>query len=230
MRACVSLTPKSERELPRLLRKAAEKTDLAEVRLDFLPKPEGALPAIEKAPSGLEVIATLRPAWEGGRFRGKEGRRLEILERAAEVADYIDVELGADSGRIRDAAHAKGGKLIISWHDFRKTPSLSNLSEVVARERKAGADVCKAIATARSFSDNTILLELVGSKAKEFPLVAFCMGELGIASRILSPLFGAAFTYACLEYGRESAAGQVSIDDLIEIYRVISRNPGACAE
>ncbi|MEM3031235.1 MAG: type I 3-dehydroquinate dehydratase [Candidatus Micrarchaeia archaeon] len=229
MRACVSLTPRSERELARLLQEAAEKTDLAEARLDFLPKPEKALPVIEKASTGLEVIATLRPAWEGGKFRAGEAKRLALLEQAAGTADYIDIELKAKNARVRDAVRESGAKLIVSWHDFRKTPSAGELGEVLARERKAGADVCKVVTTATSFSDNTTLLELVSSKAKEFPLVAFCMGELGIASRILSPLFGAAFTYACLAYGREAAAGQVSIDDLHEIYRVITRRPGASA-
>ncbi|MEM4390100.1 MAG: type I 3-dehydroquinate dehydratase [Candidatus Micrarchaeia archaeon] len=229
MRACVSLTPRSRQELGRLLQLAAKKTDLAEVRLDFLPKPEKAIADIQKAPAGLEVVATLRPVWEGGKFRRSEKERLGILTKVAEAVDYVDIELKADTARIRDATRASGAKLIISWHDFKKTPPLGELEQMLARERKAGADVCKIVTTATAFSDNTTLLGFVNSKAREFPLVAFCMGELGIASRILSPLFGAAFTYACLAYGREAAAGQVSIDDLREIYRVITRRPSASA-
>jgi len=47
------------------------------------------------------------------------------------------------------------------------------------------------------------------------------MGEAGVISRILSPLFGGEFTYASTKTGSESAPGQLTIAELREIYRVL---------
>ncbi|MEM2960941.1 MAG: type I 3-dehydroquinate dehydratase, partial [Candidatus Bathyarchaeia archaeon] len=55
--------------------------------------------------------------------------------------------------------------------------------------------------------------------SKKTNLVCFAMGENGLLSRILSPLFGASFTYASLERGLETAPGQITISELREIYR-----------
>jgi len=47
------------------------------------------------------------------------------------------------------------------------------------------------------------------------------MGEAGVMSRIFSPIFGGAFTYASSDAGEESAPGQISLDGLREIYRIL---------
>ena len=221
-RICVSIAAESLKELERQLKKAAEKTDLAEVRLDRLKQPEKALPIIKK--SRLEVIATLRPAWEGGWFKGSEKKRAGILKKACGAAGFVDVELKADFiAEVVKEARKKGSRVIVSWHDFEKTPGKKDLETIFKKEKKAGADVCKIVTNARQFGDNNIMLDLVLSNAGA-GIIAFCMGEVGIASRILSPLFGADFTYACLEYGKTTAPGQVSVDDVKEIYRVMQRD------
>jgi 3-dehydroquinate dehydratase len=45
------------------------------------------------------------------------------------------------------------------------------------------------------------------------------MGRLGIPSRVLSPIFGAYFTFASSSSGRETAAGQIPIDNLRALYK-----------
>ena len=88
------------------------------------------------------------------------------------------------------------------------------------RELEAGADICKVITTAQGFEDNLTVLQLTA----EFPetkIVSFAMGPLGFASRILCPLVGGDFTYASIEEGKESAAGQITARDLRKIYGMV---------
>jgi 3-dehydroquinate dehydratase len=47
------------------------------------------------------------------------------------------------------------------------------------------------------------------------------MGELGKVSRFLSPLFGGYFTFASLERGGETAAGQMTIQEMKTTYKLL---------
>jgi 3-dehydroquinate dehydratase len=47
------------------------------------------------------------------------------------------------------------------------------------------------------------------------------MGENGKVSRLLSPLFGAFFTFASLEQGNETAPGQMTIQDMRASYELL---------
>jgi 3-dehydroquinate dehydratase-1 len=94
------------------------------------------------------------------------------------------------------------------------------MREIIRNELNAGADICKVVTTARSFADNINVLKLV----RDFPdakVVSFAMEPLGQISRILCPLAGGYFTYASIEAGRESAAGQITVADLIKIYGMV---------
>jgi 3-dehydroquinate dehydratase/shikimate dehydrogenase len=49
------------------------------------------------------------------------------------------------------------------------------------------------------------------------------MGELGVISRLLSPIFGGYFTYASVEKGKESAVGQFTVAETKKIYELIKK-------
>lgn len=225
---CVPIVGKTCAESAQMLEKARELgADLAEFRMDYLKQGEleSAIDLIKA--SKLPLIATARPSWEGGLFKGSEVERSKLLCEAAKFADYVDIEL--DAGileSVKNSVRNSKAKLIISKHDFKCTMPLKKLEEAVDKEKRAGANVCKIVCTATKFEDNNALLQLVSSASKNCAIVGFCMGEMGIASRVLSPLFGASFTFACLEYGKESAAGQVSVAELKKFYeQVVLRVP-----
>ena len=109
---------------------------------------------------------------------------------------------------------------LLSHHDLRETPPLDKMRQIVERQQAAGADVCKVVATARTFGDNLAVLQLI----KDFPgtrIVAFAMGIPGVTSRVLCPLVGGDFTYASLAEGREAAPGQLTVGDLRKIYGML---------
>jgi 3-dehydroquinate dehydratase/shikimate dehydrogenase len=49
--------------------------------------------------------------------------------------------------------------------------------------------------------------------------VGMCMGDIGISSRILGPRFGAKFTYATFHHERALAPGQLSYDQMTNVFR-----------
>ena len=111
-------------------------------------------------------------------------------------------------------------KCILSFHDLKKTPPLEEMQGIVKRQLKAGADICKVVTTAKDFEDNLAVLQLI-TEFSGNRIVAFAMGQMGQVSRILSPLVGADFTYASIEKGKESAPGQITVNELIKIYGMV---------
>ena len=181
------------------------------MRIDYIDRPDlGAL--LKERPK--PIIVTNRATWCGGKFTGDETTRINLLKKAISMnADYIDIEHDA-VGSIEDTADTK---LIVSYHNFKETPS--NIHEIHRDLTKAsGADIVKLATFANDIADNFRIFDLL--KKSDFPTIAFCMGELGHISRILSPKFGGKVTFASLGEGKESAPGQLTIDEIKNLYRV----------
>jgi 3-dehydroquinate dehydratase-1 len=104
-------------------------------------------------------------------------------------------------------------KLLVSWHDFKKTPKSSELKNKIKQMSKFSSNV-KIVSTAKSTYDSTRMLELYNSKGKN-NLISFAMGDLGKISRILCLYLGSPYTYASL--GKAVAPGQFSIDEVKKI-------------
>jgi len=202
---------------PEAVKEAEPLVDLFEVRIDLIGDGWQELVKQFKKP----WIACNRIADEGGGWQGNEARRIEKLLEAIELgADVVDVELRTRNLDKIVQLVKRRTKCLLSFHDLQKTPPLDEMKEMVQRQLKAGADVCKVITTARRFEDNLTILHLIS----EFPdvrLVSFAMGSLGGMSRVLCPLVGGDFTYASIEKGKESAPGQITVKELIEIYEMV---------
>jgi 3-dehydroquinate dehydratase-1 len=201
---------------PAMLKRAEASADLFEVRIDLIGK------------GWREVAGSLKKPWlacnrrseEGGKWRGKEDDRIkELLSAIGLGARIIDIELSTP-GLAKVVNEIKGKtECLISYHNNKETP-VEKLHEIVRLQLAAGADICKVVTTARTFTDNIAVLHLI----KEFPgekVVAFAMGVVGQISRVLCPLIGSYFTYASIAEGKESAAGQIAVEDLRNIYGMI---------
>lgn len=193
--------------------------DLFEVRIDLIGDGWQELAKQLNQP----WIACNRKANEGGRWEKSEERRIEELLKAIELgAEIIDIELGTINLDKAVPKIKNRAKCLLSFHDLKGTPSLDKMREIVQRQLKAGADICKVITTAQSSEDNLAVLQLIA----DFPqtrVVSFAMGPLGFASRVLCPLVGGDFTYASTEKGKESAPGQITVTDLRKLYEMMAR-------
>ena len=222
IRVCVSIPPKTVDETFCLIAQAeAQHADLIEIRLDGLNKRNriADIPSCSQTP----LIATNKSIVCNGNFSGSETERQKVLMEAARNGfEYVDVDLGTtkQTELIRNL-HEVGAKVIVSFHDFEQTPTLLQLGKVLEEQVALGADVCKIITTARSVEDNLITLNFVSEASKKAKLVCFAMGELGKHSRLVSPVFGAFFTYASLDEKRKTAKGQLTIEEMKRSYEAL---------
>lgn len=217
---CVPIMERNVERTIRVLRQLdAHRPDLVEIRFDLM-KPFSTISEIRDA-THRPLIATNRRGDQGGLFSGTEQKRLATLILAArESFDYIDIELKTkDVNRMVRQVKQHGRKVIVSYHNEDFTPPQNVLESILNRERKAGADICKIVGTAISYNDSLRCLTFVSRHALRSKLVCFAMGKLGVPSRILSPIFGAYFTFASYSPDHETAAGQLPIESLRNLYR-----------
>ncbi len=199
------------------IRRVEAAVDLFEVRIDLIGE------GWREVARQLEKpwIACNRSGAEGGRWQGPEARRIEQLLLAGELgASIIDIELRTPNLDNIIRLIKRRARCLISYHDLEKTPTFDTMRQIINRQLKAGADICKVVTTARSFSDNLAVLQLLPA----FPqarLVAFAMGPAGITSRVLAPLAGADFTYAAVDGTAEAAPGQPGAAELRRLYEVL---------
>ena len=215
-KTCVSIAETTPTKTKKTLKIALSKSDFVEVRLDFL--------KISQIPEVLElikkdlnrIVCTLRPKTEGGKFSGNEKERIAILKLIAEYNPYLlDVEfntLKRNSDLVKYLKTTKT-KLLVSWHDFKKTPNSSELKKKINQMGKFSSNV-KIVSTAKSTDDSTRMLELYSKRGKN-NLIAFAMGDYGRISRILCLYLGSPYTYVSL--GKAIAPGQFSVDEVKKI-------------
>ncbi len=220
---CVPITSLSQ------FGEAEKLADLIELRLDYFSKKElSDLSALGKNESGKKIIATIRPSRELGKFGGGERERLELFKKVIACAriDFVDLEFDSKIiDGLKPFLEKRWIKLILSKHFARTTPSLIELKALQKKMVEKGAFACKIVCFANKFSDNLTTLTLV--KESKTPLVSFCMGEFGVISRILSPNFGALFTFASLNAENAIASGQVPAAELRMAYEGLGENAGA---
>ncbi|MCL1977349.1 MAG: type I 3-dehydroquinate dehydratase [Candidatus Bathyarchaeota archaeon] len=219
---CVSIKPKNNLEALTLIKKAeTAKADFVEVRFDDL-KDLQSLSDLSGA-TKIPLIATNKLPSEGGSFTGTQAQRWQILINAAKSGfQYIDLDL--TTLRLKEQIvdlKELGVKTIVSFHKFDGAFNIQEMRRVLDAEMDSGADVCKIIGTATHVKDNLAVLNFVSENAVKAQLVCFCMGEHGRISRLLSPVFGAFFTFAALEQGSETAPGQISINEMRTAYSLL---------
>lgn len=226
MRICVSILPKTEKEGKTLIEQAeCAQADIIEVRLDLLEEAQdlSELTATTKIP----LIATCKLLSEKGYFSGSDVERQNTLLNAAQNGfQYIDVDFTSQMcDETVNKIKALGAKPIISYHKFDGILSVSALEHILDEQIARGASVCKIVLTAKRIEDNLPILSFVSFASAKAKLVCFCMGEHGKTSRLLSPAFGAFFTFASLEGGNETAVGQIRIVEMKLAYKMLGLLP-----
>jgi 3-dehydroquinate dehydratase/shikimate dehydrogenase len=189
--------------------------ELVELRLDYLRRSVNLARLLEERP--CPVIATCRRPHERGKWMRSEQDRLVLLRTAiADGADYVDLESDV-AGKIPRYGDTKR---IISYHNFHETPE--DLDAIYDMMCRLDPDIIKIATMANNPIDNIRILRLC--KNRRFPTVAFCMGDMGLPSRVLCGKFGAPFTYATFNTERIMAPGQLTREQLIEQYHYENLN------
>ena len=215
-KTCISIGENTPEKIRSKLKVALKKSDYVEIRLDFL-KSEQIPKTLEIIKKDLnKVVCTLRPKTEGGKFTGNEKERISIIKLIAEYNPFLlDIEFNTLNKNKELFKYLKSTKtqLLVSWHDFKKTPKNSELKNKIKQMSKLSINV-KIVSTAKSTDDSTRMLELYKNKGKN-NLISFAMGDFGRISRILCLYLGSPYTYVSL--GKAIAPGQFSVDEVKKI-------------
>ena len=210
---CIPIIANNLDDALRDMTEASKVADIVELRIDYI-KGVDLKRLLEKRTK--PVIVTNRPVREGGKFNGSEEERIALLKLAIRLqADYVDIEHDSIQHISRGMEHHAPTKLIVSYHNFSKTPD--NLTDIYKKLSQSGADIVKIVTHANNITDNVRIYQLL--QQSQTTTISFCMGEMGIISRILYKRFGSYLTFASLQAGKESAPGQISIHELLNTYQ-----------
>lgn len=195
----------------------AHEADLLELRLDLF-NDLTKLKAFRDSCS-LPVIFTLRSQKQGGGWLLGEEERLAALLSLGELSpDYMDVEADAPAPFLTHLQERFPQiKIILSYHDYAKTPE--DLEALYATMRTKKAHLYKIAVQAQGSLDALALLAFAQGKSD---LIAVSMGPYGMVSRILAPIFERPFMYAALEEGEAIP----SLSHLLECYHYKRLHPG----
>jgi 3-dehydroquinate dehydratase I len=192
--------------------------DLFELRLDALSaRSEEVMAAIEKLRAPL--IVTARHPREGGSNQLSAWKRRALFLRFLPHAAYVDIEMrsaGTFMAILREA-RAKNIRIIVSFHDFRGTPSRSRLDEIAGGARSLGADLLKIVTRTDSSVQLARLLDFFKRERLKMDVAAMGIGRLGRVSRLTLARGRSALNYGHL--GRPQAEGQLSLPQLRRLLR-----------
>jgi 3-dehydroquinate dehydratase-1 len=215
-KTCVTIAEKTPKKFDSILKKALKKSDYAELRFDFL-KPIQVPDALELVKKKLgRCVCTLRPSSEGGKFQGNEKERISILKLIAEYHPFLlDIEFNTlrKNKTLHNYVKKTKTDILVSWHDFKKTPSITALKKMNKQMIKFSKFV-KIVTNAKTINDSSNILSLYSNSTKT-NLIAFAMGDNGRMSRILCLYLGSPFTYVSL--GKPIAPGQFSLEQVKKI-------------
>lgn len=204
----------------------ASGTDLIEWRADFYSEVLSeqdlgqALHSLRQIIGNIPLIFTIRTDAEGGKLQISGSDYAALLKFIAGTgeADIIDVEIfkeGTNIAALVREIHELGALVIMSNHDFHKTPAKEEIINRLRKMQDLGADLPKIAVMPNSAADVLILLSATEEMAAQYatrPLVTMSMGGLGSISRLSGEIFGSSMTFGTV--GKSSAPGQLSVDAL----------------
>lgn len=186
--------------------------DLLEIRYDLMQahadRCHAAIDSLEG--SGVPVVFTVRAKEEGGQWQGNETQREALYRNALEHCSLADVEL--NSKLVPVLTGIPGAAVILSYHDFERTPSLDTLVELAEKAFSHG-DIVFKVAVQLSDPDATGRLEALLQQTAGKPVCVLGMGEGAKPGRVLLPGLGSCLTYGYLD--SEVASGQWYAPDLV---------------
>ena len=200
--------------------------DIIEWRVDAFRNPDyvarcvQALSDLRPGIGSIPLILTCRIDTEGGIQKVSRETRLKLFKECIRTGlpDFVDIELCNDSSFIRDIfqeANQQDIKIILSFHDFEKTPEEEVIINRLVRAQDMGAHIVKAAVMPKDHNDILVLLNATLKARTEniqIPMITMSMGELGIITRIVGGMFGSDISFAM--GSRQSSPGQIPIEDL----------------
>lgn len=147
-------------------------------------------------------------------------RKKEIILEALNLGfDFIDIDLSLIS-KLNLSKQMKT-KIILSFHNFEKTPGIKELKLLIDRMRECNVEVLKISTTINESQDVKNLFQIFFNKKKNEKIIVIGMGKKGQIIRVLGPLLGSFLTFASTPFGK-TAPGQIDLNEMLNIYKTLN--------
>ena len=187
---------------------------------------------LSNAPSNL--LFTIRTEAEGGYFSGSDDDYFSLIRLASRTKrpKIIDIELQKalkepDLSALFQDIHENSTRVLVSYHDFTRTPSFEEMEDILYSMKNCGADIAKLAVTAQNEEEALRLLSLSESFTRQNPdtdTVTISMGPFGILSRTGCFLTRSYITFAAEDREKASAPGQLTYDEMKTVLSIFERN------
>ncbi|WP_294348270.1 type I 3-dehydroquinate dehydratase [uncultured Clostridium sp.] len=212
-----------------------KEVDLVEWRVDYykyakdIDKVKNILKEIILILKDKPLLFTFRTKKEGGEKEITEDEYIylntEIIK--TKMIDLVDVELSLgdeNSKVILEEANKFNVTVIMSNHDFNKTPEKKEIINRLEKMILLGADIAKIALMPKNEEDVLTLLSATNEVKKlheGYPIIAMSMGGTGLISRISGEVFGSILTFGSIK--NASAPGQIPVKELEEALKIIHK-------
>ncbi|HCB1765460.1 MULTISPECIES: type I 3-dehydroquinate dehydratase [Citrobacter] len=207
--------------------------DILEWRVDHFTEVSSVDAVLEAARAIREVMAdkpllfTFRSAKEGGEQTLAVENYIALNRAAVDsgLVDMIDLELFTGDELIKttvEYAHAKNVAVIMSNHDFHKTPAAQEIVLRLRKMQELGADIPKIALMPQNKTDVLTLLGATLEMQERYadrPIITMSMAKTGVISRLSGEVFGSAATFGAVK--KASAPGQISVTDLRTVLTIL---------
>ncbi|EIF4640814.1 type I 3-dehydroquinate dehydratase, partial [Salmonella enterica subsp. enterica serovar Infantis] len=183
--------------------------------------------AIREIITDKPLLFTFRSAKEGGE-QALTTEQYIALNRAAVdsgLVDMIDLELFTGDDEVKATvgyAHQHNVAVIMSNHDFHKTPAAEEIVQRLRKMQELGADIPKIAVMPQTKADVLTLLTATVEMQERYadrPIITMSMSKTGVISRLAGEVFGSAATFGAVK--KASAPGQISVADLRTVLTIL---------
>lgn len=157
-------------------------------------------------------------------FIYKSSSNLENIKKIlSNKIEFIDLDVSCPIKIIEEVQRLNPKtKIILSFHDFNKTPSTQILKKIIKKMLIKKADIVKLATYAKDFNDSLRILALLEELNKnKIKAICLCMGKEGRITRTSGHLFGNYLMYAPIKTEDKTADGQISVKELIDTKRSV---------
>lgn len=234
---CVPIVGKTSAELMQEVAELANiEVDIVEWRMDWFDEVESIEAVVEMLHelrtvlNNTTLLATFRSKKEGGEKEVSTAFYTELNKAviSTKEADLIDVELftGDDSAKdIISCAKEHGVYVVMSNHDFAKTPAYEDIIARLTRMQNMNADILKIAVMPQSKNDVIELLRATNDMHElhaHQPIITMSMAGTGALSRMCGEVFGSSVTFGAAK--KASAPGQMAVQDLKNVLEIVHKS------
>ncbi|WP_394237864.1 type I 3-dehydroquinate dehydratase [Niallia oryzisoli] len=176
------------------------------------------------------ILFTFRSHKEGGNKEISDAYYVELNQKAIQTQyiDLVDIELFNEESNVRailTTAKENDVFVIMSNHDFYKTPAKDEIVSRLQKMKEYGADIPKIAVMPASVDDVITLIDATNTMKTQYPetpIITMSMGGKGVISRLAGEVFGSAFTFGA---GKEaSAPGQIPVAQLRLVLEILHKS------